>query len=309
MRTMVIAGLLVFSATIARADKVGLMHNAGNHFKLYFEAIEQIESKQKLRIHKTPDDCVAAVKRWQSEGLKLTDFILTDAVRDHPKAKVYKNATGITLADMLEVCEHYRKLYAVASLPIRLEAHEQGLDFITNTVKGDDVAITEQMIQEQMRRVEPAACKATVDAARAHDPKMKAGRDQLSLDDYAKKVCDVLAVETPKWLALAKETFAKRLDEAKAPFVAAGITGDKLDTLISHHGVSWRLPGGSRTDDPKKLASASVLYLWLEGDNPNAPGKIHTVRRFQFKGNKLTKKTEQKYPLKPGQEPKNSWYR
>ena len=65
--------------------------------------------------------------------------------------------------------------------------------------------------------------------------------------------------------------------------------------MIAWDGVGWRGVDGDLVRDPAKLAKATVLFHWLEdGDG------IHTIRRFQFSGNKLVGKSERTYYKHPG---------
>jgi hypothetical protein len=81
-----------------------------------------------------------------------------------------------------------------------------------------------------------------------------------------------------------------------APYVAAGIKGEKLDLLSRHLDVYFNLPGGATSDDPKKLAAAGVWFLVWSGDTCEGGKTISRVERFQFDGaQKLTSSTSKDY--------------
>ncbi len=108
-----------------------------------------------------------------------------------------------------------------------------------------------------------------------------------------KGICPALAEHVPAWVATARASYRARRAKEAAPFVAAGITGEKLDLLVTYVGVSWRLPGGEKTDAPARLAKAPVLYQLLDSQDKDDPRYlIYTVRRYQFSGDRIARVSE-----------------
>jgi hypothetical protein len=190
----------------------------------------------------------------------------------------------------------YRPLYARYKVAFDLWKAENALKSMRDYTKPDESYVDGQMIVDNERWGDPDACRAAVTAARALDPELRVGSDRLSLDDFAAKVCEPLGTVTRGWVSAARAALRARNEAAAAPYAAAGIKGDKLDLIVSYSGVYWRLKGGERTDDPKKLADASVLFQWLEApDRADPRWTIHTIRRYEFKGNSLAGVSEKQY--------------
>jgi hypothetical protein len=313
-RTPTAALVLVLAAGgTAHADKkLDLLFDAGRDLRTYYRYVEQAERGDKdIPVAKSPDDCVADVKKWQARGIKDGDVIRAQEFDSHPNDQPWVSGSpGIKMSDMKLVCEAYRKHYPRLRIPFQLEQYEQQLKWMTQYVKPEE-AISYDVIVDIEKTADPAGCKEVVAAARADDPARTAGKAGLSLDDYEATVCGALAVEQPKWVAAARAAMDRRVEAARAPYIAVGIDGDKLDLLAHYHGgIYWTLKGGGRTDDPAVLAKTSVLFNYLVGDDPERPGiEIHTVRKHQFKGNKLVKRTEKQYRLVKGSERKASWFK
>jgi hypothetical protein len=73
------------------------------------------------------------------------------------------------------------------------------------------------------------------------------------------------------------------------------LTNDKLKVALTYQEVI--LPGGARTTDPQRMATASV---WFEDFSPsracNDGRQVHNLRRYQFGGDqRIVKTTEQDY--------------
>ncbi|HEY4176283.1 MAG TPA: hypothetical protein VGM90_05610 [Kofleriaceae bacterium] len=115
----------------------------------------------------------------------------------------------------------------------------------------------------------------------------------------AKKVND--ASGTPvDWKGTVKELRVKYCDagykKAKeeqekrdAPYKKV-MKGEKLETALTYRGVF--LAGGVGTDDPAKMAAASVWFIDTEPSElcPNLTQK-HVIHRYEFAGDKLAKST------------------
>jgi hypothetical protein len=130
---------------------------------------------------------------------------------------------------------------------------------------------------------------------------MKVGRQKQTLDAFQAAVCDPLAVVVPEVIGKARAAEIARLAKVAAPFVAAGISGEKLALMVQYADVYWRLPGGERTGDPKQLAAASRLFQWLEAaDRADPRYVVHTIRRYEFKGNAKGPVTEAQHRLLKG---------
>ena len=96
------------------------------------------------------------------------------------------------------------------------------------------------------------------------------------------------------WSAgFAEET--QKLAKAKAAAIRAkytkvGIAGERLDTFVHYDNVQWMAAGCAAENDLGRLKRAAVLFQWLEHSDGS-----YGVRRFQFRGDKLLRTTEQRY--------------
>lgn len=141
-----------------------------------------------------------------------------------------------------------------------------------------------------------AACAAGVDKALAAGaPKDKAvrvrdGREdrQLTLPAIRTDICDKLATWAKEFGPATRKAKEAQAAAAKLRYSQFGAAGDRLEWLSYYDpeakGHTWYIPGCKPLDDPKKLVKAPVLLQWWTADD----GQV-TIRRFQFKGNKLVK--------------------
>jgi hypothetical protein len=282
-----------------QTNQAELLRDAGDALGKYYMHLKTLR-RNPITSDKipSPDQCAAAIAAWKARGVKDADPIESFDLNDHPKSKQNK----IPLAEMESVCAEYRKLYPRYKIAYDLRQADGILMRIREGfVKPDDSMVSSHMIEEYERGGDPAACQASLAAARALDPAMKVGNKGLTLDQYQTQVLEPLSTAVPQWVAAARAALRARNAKAAAPFVAAGISAQKLDLMVQYEGVYWRLPGGERTDDAKKLAAASVLFQWLEAEDRVDPRYVlHTIRRYQFKGNDLDKVTETQHRIVKG---------
>lgn len=95
------------------------------------------------------------------------------------------------------------------------------------------------------------------------------------------------------------DTVVANAAKARAPFMKAGIEGDKLALMLQYDGSVF-LPGGAASDNLRRYAAASSLFVWLTSDPDGDDYVVHTVRKYQFKGNKLVRDSEKTYRKKRG---------
>ncbi len=154
--------------------------------------------------------------------------------------------------------------------------------------------------------------------------RMKAGDDTLDYDtihgevttcddaaDYAAQVLDpkqplkYSANGQPDWTGTvataheicdaADQASAAMKEKVLAPYVKAGIKGDKLKMISDHIDTYLQVKGGESTNDPKKLAKSPVLFLEWEAGSC-AKGTVTRLERFQFdKKGKLVKTSAHEY--------------
>jgi len=280
---LVIAGIVLSSTLAIAGDRAELLRAAGEDLGQYYRNVLALtRTPTSSETLKSPDDCTAAIAAWKAKGVKDDDRIFSYDFNQHPNAK---NNT-IALADMPAVCAQYRPLYARYKVVFDLQRFAGTLMKIRDGfVKPGDSVLSENLIAEYERLGDAAACRATVAAAAQIDPKL--------VIDFEAKVCGELAKIVPPFIAAARKALAERREQLLAKYRGAGIAGDKLALIAKYEGVAWRLVGGKRTDDPAELARASILFQWLEADDPDPRYVVHTIRRYRFTGNALAGTSEQ----------------
>jgi hypothetical protein len=97
-----------------------------------------------------------------------------------------------------------------------------------------------------------------------------------------------------KWCDAGFQTAKAKTTASEAPYRKV-LTSDKLKVALTYQEVI--LPGGARTTDPQRMATASV---WFEDFSPskvcNDGRQVHNLRRYQFGSDqRIVKTTEQEY--------------
>jgi hypothetical protein len=116
----------------------------------------------------------------------------------------------------------------------------------------------------------------------------------LTMSDANTKVCQRLAKIASTFSRDVRQAKAQRIAEIAGPYKAAGITGDRLDFLVDHTSYAMYGVGGVELETPKQLKRANVIFELL---GP-ASGR-YTLRRYQFRGDKLVATTTGEYWLRP----------
>jgi hypothetical protein len=240
---------------------------------------------------RSADQCEADIEYWRGQGVADGDRIFSYDLNDHPKAR----DNTVPFSEFQAICREYRPLHARYKVARDLYVAEGALESMRNS-SPDESYLTGDRIAELERDSNRILIAEALAGARGFDQTTTVGRDGISLAEYETRVAGPLAELGPRWLAAARAALRARNAKAAAPYVAAGIAGQKLDLIVSYEGVYWRLPGGGRTDDPKKLAKANVLFQWLESQDPDDPRyTLNTIRRYQFDGNDLENVSEKRY--------------
>jgi hypothetical protein len=286
-------------------DKTEVLRDAGAVFGKYYVGVKALRDGptrsgvvqgDELR---SAEDCASDLQFWSGQGVDDGDAIFSYDFNAHPKAK----QNTVPFSEARAICKEYAPLYARYRIAYDLYRAEGTLARMREYLKPDDPVITVSMIAEYERTSLTSMVMAALKDGRKVEPSMKVGKRGLSLDDYEAQVARPLYDVAPRWIADARAAFRKRNEKFAAPYVSAGVSGHKLDLVVSYSGVYWRLKGGERTDDPKKIARASLLFHWLETrDSEDQRFNIHTIRRYEFDGNDLGGVTERRYRLLNGKE-------
>jgi len=214
--------------------------------------------------------CKALITDFENDGAKDTDKIpLLDDGPDFVKGE-------ISLADAKLVCDRIQRMVTIkmwekwAKFSMQ-EFRKQGggnIKFYENCLSTYD-----EMLKQGI------AADATVVSKKVNDAAGVAVEWSGTVKQLRMKYCDA-------GYKKAKEEQEKR----DAPYKKV-IQGEKLATALLYR--SAYLAGGAVTNDPAKLAAASVWFIDTEPPQvcPNGTQR-HVIHRFEFAGNKLAKSTD-----------------
>ncbi len=277
----------------AKKDKGPLLEEAGEALGKYYADLKRVRNNPRtIDVLRPPEDFEAEIEAWREKGLEGGDRVSHYEFYDHPEQK----DNAVPFSAMKALLAEYRPLYAAYKAVFDLSMAENAFRSMSDYVKPDESFITAETIADCERKGDPKACLAALKAARAVDPEMRVGMRSMSLDEFEAQICKPLGEVTRGWTAAARAALRARNEKAAAPYQAAGIGGQKLDLIVAYAGVSWRLKGGEASDEPKKLAKASVLFHWLDAPDRIDPRyMINTIRRYEFKGNDLAGVSEERF--------------
>jgi hypothetical protein len=225
----------------------------------------------------SPDQCFRDLADAKASGIDGTQKIESMVFNDHPRA-TGDLATGywITVDDASYYCARYKNRAAflphwsvLADAARRKSAYNDGVV----APEADTATVV-------------AACHAALTAAEqagvSADYVVDLSGEQLPFGRLGAEICDGLAASV--------DNARRAVAALRAKYEKHGAKGERLELLIQYDSVYWTLPGGKRTDDPRTLATAKVLFQLLEADDPvDARYVIHTVRKYTFKGHRPTR--------------------
>ena len=119
---------------------------------------------------------------------------------------------------------------------------------------------------------------------------------RITMKDAKDKICSPLAKIAATFAKDARAADAKRLARIAAPYKAAGARGERLELLVDHIDYAMYGVGGGELSTAKQLAKASVIFELL---GPNTADGTYTLRRYQFRGNKLVSTTSRTFRRRP----------
>lgn len=228
-------------------------------------------------------DAVAAARKAGATTLENGNF---NKIGGKPSA--HDNTSYVVSIDRAEaVCDEYA-LYeqvaphagefsdALSKISLLTPEMSPGPDFV-KAAFAEATACTKTVEQLLAAKVPPTFA-------------LQLGGTAYTLGEIKVKVC---VAETEAAARYSKEAAAAQR-RAEARYAKLGITGDKMHLMMEYEG-SLFLPGGASSSDLRKYAAASVMFVWTTSDPDGEDMVTHTVRRYQFTGNKLVKTTSQEY--------------
>jgi hypothetical protein len=244
---------------------------------------ETLEEEQKTR-GKGCDDLV----KKAAKKLKADDELVAWRLGDHPNARQVGDKYAVKVKDLGWFCDRYRQRLDQLQLG-KLWESSQYAEKQANEGLGDEDKKNIRANGDEVRK-NTELCSTLVtrlkDSGAGDDFVLKGRYDQTTLGvmagrcDWFSKQADVIDAQ---W-KIASVEFEK-------PFRDAGITGDRLSWFVYYGpGIEvWYLKGCKGETSLKKIKKAKLLFQWLEGNDGI------TIRRFQWKGDKLVKQTEKVY--------------
>ncbi len=285
IKFLVLASSLVAAAQvgIARADNAEDVSQTTLKlvaFDLAIDQGQQLGDRAESSFQEDAAGCTAVVAKLKELGVAPTQVI------EGKKQFLFKQAA--------QRCEEYGRWKQLIGGAIALREASNTLGIVNGFEPG-------KVGDVWMEKATSAgkACAKGVDAALAAgapaDVKVKvfsntSGQLELTLGEGKQQVCEPLL----GW----GKGYAQASNKAKAANEAAlrdkygkhGIKGDRLKLFMEYDDVYWRGKGCEKVDDVAALAKMPVLFQWLEDS-----GGTHTIRRYQFKGDKLVKTTNKTF--------------
>lgn len=240
-----------------------------------------------------PTACTEKLQAAKKAGVKPKD-VLTGNFKEHPKAKPSATADkfDITFADAPWVCEQFAKLFKLQQVFIKIQeaanaqanstgpwTAESAKDYSPGAGKSEIASGRECLagIEQALKDGVPANTKIML---RKGETTLGEARPfcQFQIDDGT--ALDALLTEAHKAM---RAEIAKKYEDA-------GVSGAKLELFIEYDDVRWRGKKCEFVEDIKALAKAKTLFQWLEN-----PDGTHTIRKYQFAGNKVKKVSDKVY--------------
>jgi hypothetical protein len=215
--------------------------------------------------------CMATLDKLRAAG--VPDTTTVDLRYDAPEFRRGRH----TLAEIRTSCAHVDSLG-------KIKYFERWAKFAMadtpNLSKGSyDVSYFKNCLQAYDEIVKAGVSPTE----RVPDDVIKGAPWSGSIEELRKKWCDAGFQTAKAKTAASEEPYRKVL------------TNDKLKVALTYQEVI--LPGGARTTDPQRMATASV---WFEDFSPskvcNDGRQVHNLRRYQFGSDqRIVKTTEQEY--------------
>jgi hypothetical protein len=284
---------LALTASTAAAD-------IRDDLPMYARAIADLKSQYSRALRPGPDPvaaCRRVVADARAAGVRPTEA-LRDVDFENVRGAVRIDGTWqLAVRDAGNVCGALAYWRTVAKLEGAVSEAQSKLDWVAMIDKARNHPENAAMLAGVGN-----ACDAAVDAAYAAGvapdttfPVHGIDTDRtLTLAAAKAQVCaKVAAIAT----TFAQDVERERLaawERIAAPYKAAGVKGERLDYLVSGHRYAKYGVGGVELTTIKQLAKAKVMFEMLTGQG------VVTLRRTEFKGDKLVGTSTQEFERRPG---------
>jgi hypothetical protein len=221
-----------------------------------------------------PDDCYEEVLAAKAAG-DAPDTVV-GMIKDKK----------ITLAEMGElVCKPHQRAHHFSEVFQGIWAGHDANTWLSHIDIGTNHPENQAMLEKAAKRCMEAA-----------DRGVKLGfgdlefRQGIFIDQAKEKVCAPLAKAAATFAADVEKAANAALEEAMAPFKAAGIKGDKLHICASYADRTFRGKGGVELE-PAQIKKSNLLFFW---SGPDSSSGLYYLTRYAFKGDKLVGESEVK---------------
>jgi hypothetical protein len=209
------------------------------------------------------------------------------------------SAAGITATDaQSKLCTEFVAWHQLAEAEAALTDAQQWNYFLEQI----DIASNHEENGATMA-ASAARCSAELDrllaAGMPTDIPVRIGNSQaitIPMRDAKSKVCAPLAKRSKSFATDVGTARTERYAATAAPYKKVGITGDRLALLVDHAAYAMFAVGGAELGTPKQLKAAQIIFELL---GPGTEG-TYTLRRYQFRGDKLVSTTMREFILRPG---------
>lgn len=281
LHTRIVVALLLVLAGPAFADEREEVEDGLLEFELAVKYGKEEGERALGRFREEPAACHALVERGVRAGIQPTDTVQGASDR-----YLFKRAA--------ERCAEYatwKQLVTAADVIIQIRgAHQTAHAIDPGDVKQEWVTGMRKIGEECLAKID-----AMTKAGLRTDLVVQVNQDPLTIPAAADKWCGDLVRWSDKFLELTKVEDAKKaaaLEELKAYWKKLKVGGDKLDLFVGYDGYAWYVnKGGYCTEvSGAQQAKASVLFHRLSDGEWS-----WTLRRYQFKGNKLVSTSERHF--------------
>ncbi len=235
-------------------------------------------------------DCVGAVDQARKAGAKQ---LTNDAFK--PIGTPAGNTYAITIDRAAQVCSDYAPYETIAKQGNALESAWSELTTLKPETGYSDAGLQVFIDGKACNVAADAIAAAKLPASLRFHVNGNGNGIDVTVGDVKQKVCGHIA-DVARDL---RKVAAAANEKDTARFTKLGVNGDRLDLLKKNWGYLF-LPGGGSSNDIKKYASAPIIFEWTTSDPDDGGIVTHTVRRYQFKGNKLVNASEKTYRKRKG---------
>lgn len=241
--------------------------------------------------------CKKVIAEGRAQGMRDGEVLRADGYQHVRGAKQHDGSWQITFGQANNVCDAAAYWLKIAQLQGTLSEAHRSVEWLATI----DMASNHEDNAEELAKI-GKRCSEAIERALADGVPASLSLEVWGMPSRRTLTIGAAKTELCAKVSKASETFAQnvvkereaRIAAIAAPYQAAGITGERLDYMIAHHGYAKYGVGGAEVTDVKKLAKAKVLFEVLSGQG------VVTVRRREFKGDKLVGTTTKDYDVRPG---------